>query len=148
MTDRGAARRRVQLILAAVLAVATLGAGCDLVCCTDYRWNLWVLNDSGNEVLVTANVDEPPRTIKVPANSYLPLATGHGGVEEGWSVAVVDAACRPLQTVMLKAGTYGPLLYVSPESRAELRAGSPWTQGLGTATGAREPFEILECPPQ
>jgi hypothetical protein len=148
MTDRVASGPRAQLLLAAIVAITTLGAGCDLVCCTDYRWDIWMLNDSGNEVLVSANVAQPPRTINVPANSYLPVATGGGAVEDGWSVALVDAACRPLQTVRLMAGTHDPLLYISPDGRAELRAGSPWTQGLGTAKGAPEPLEIIACPPR
>ena len=132
-------------MVVAVLALSTMIGACDALCCVDKRWNLWALNDSDQAVVMQFNGPRPIR-VDLPAHSYLPVDSGGGAVGEGWTVSLVDAECRDLQTVQLAAGTYSPLFYITPDGRAELRSDAPWINGLKTATGATAGPSASPCP--
>jgi len=117
---------------AALAVAAVMVAGC--FCCTDSMWNLWALNDSDGDVLVHTTF-AVPRTVRVPAHTYTLVDGGPGGVRSGSSVEIFDTTCEGLQTLTLGSG-YDPLLYVAPDGRAEVRHGSPWTNGLKSAQAA------------
>ena len=118
--------------LAALAVAAVMVAGC--FCCTDSMWNLWALNDSDRDVIVHTTF-EIPRTVRLPAHTYAAVDGGHGGVQRGWTVEILDAACNRLQTLTLESG-YDPLLYVAPDGRIDIRHGSPWTNSVASAKPA------------
>ena len=120
--------------LLALVLVAIVVAGCGMFCCTDSMWNLWALNESDQDVFVHATF-EIPRTVRVPAHTYAPVGGGHGAVQAGWTVEILDETCNRLDTLTLESG-YDPLLYVAPDGRVDIRHGSPWTNSVASAKPA------------
>jgi hypothetical protein len=111
-------------------------------CIVDEGFSYWVLNDSDHAVVVDVR-EQLHRTFDIPAHSYAGIAGGIGRVDPGWTIALVDASCRPTQTLAMDSKA--DLVYVSPGGEASIVSGLAWAYGSRTAKSQQVTARTTPC---
>lgn len=84
------------------------------------------------------------RTLDIPPHSYAALAGGGGRVDPDWTIAFVDASCRPVQVIAMDPKAN--LVYVGPDGAVKLVEALAWGYGSRTATSAAAAERGVPCP--
>jgi hypothetical protein len=124
-------------VLALGLAPALLAG-----CIVDEGFNYWVLNDSDHAVVVDVR-ERLHRTFDIPAHSYAAIAGGMGRPDPGWTIDLVDASCRPIQTLAMDPKAN--LVYVSPGGAVSIVQGLAWGYGSRTAKSQQVTARATFC---
>jgi hypothetical protein len=139
--DRKLTRARMSRIRSALLALA-LAPGLLASCIVDEGFSYSVLNDSDLAVVVDVR-EQLHRTFDIPAHSYAGIAGGMGRVDPGWTIALVDASCRPIQTLAMDPKSN--LVYVDSGGEVRVVSGLAWAYGSRTAKSQQVTARTTPC---
>lgn len=109
----------------------------------DERFSYWILNDSDRPVTVDVR-EQLHRTFDIPPHTYAALAGGMGRVQPEWTIAFLDASCRPIQVLAMDPKS--DLVYVGPGGAVSLVDANAWGYGSRTATSTTVGSRPTLCP--